>query len=69
MAAGLALVLLLVGGSAPAADPALLVTVGEMTDRAAVLWVRGDSPGTVTVRYGGAPGSLDHRHERPLGEP
>lgn len=37
-------------GATPA-DPSLLVTVGEVTDRGAVLWVRGHSPGRVSVRY------------------
>jgi alkaline phosphatase D len=36
---------------APAAEPELLVTVGEVTDTAAVVWVRGIAWGEVTVRY------------------
>jgi alkaline phosphatase D len=43
---------------AAAAEPDLLVTVGEVTDTAAVVWVRGVTWGEVSVRYepvGGAP--------------
>ncbi|HSL50243.1 MAG TPA: alkaline phosphatase D family protein [Candidatus Deferrimicrobiaceae bacterium] len=36
---------------AAAAPPGLLVTVGEVTDTAAVVWVRGVTWGEVTVRY------------------
>ena len=36
---------------ASAAEPGLLVTVGEVTDTAAVVWVRGVAWGEVTVRY------------------
>ncbi|MEX2222632.1 MAG: alkaline phosphatase D family protein [Candidatus Rokuibacteriota bacterium] len=36
---------------APAATAGLLVTVGEVTDAAAVIWVRGVTWGQVTVRY------------------
>ncbi|HEY7436166.1 MAG TPA: metallophosphoesterase family protein [Methylomirabilota bacterium] len=46
--------LLLVAALAPpatAATPELLVTVGEVTDTAAVMWVRGVAWGEVTVRY------------------
>lgn len=52
-ALGLGLGLLLVGGlAAPAAtEPGLLVTVGEVTDTTAVVWVRGVTWGEVTVRY------------------
>jgi alkaline phosphatase D len=35
-----------------AADLSLLVTVGDVTDSTAVLWLRGQSPGIVHVRYG-----------------
>lgn len=48
------LALLLVGAlvsAASAAEPRLLVTVGEVTDTAAVLWVRGIAWGEVGVRY------------------
>jgi len=48
------LVLLLAGAlvsAAAAAEPGLLVTVGEVTDTAAVLWVRGVAWGEVSVRY------------------
>ena len=41
------------GGLVPfVPDPSLLVTVGDVTDSTAVLWLRGQSPGTVHVRYG-----------------
>ena len=36
---------------AAAAEPGLLVTVGEVTDTSAVVWVRGVSWGEVAVRY------------------
>ena len=36
---------------AAAAEPGLLVTVGEVTDTTAVVWVRGVTWGEVTVRY------------------
>src|SRR5262245_44372099 len=51
----LALALLTVAGAARAADPGLLVTVGEVTDTTAVLWVRGQ-PGQVEVQLGPAGG-------------
>jgi len=35
-----------------AADLSLLVTVGDVTDSTAVLWLRGQSPGIVHLRYG-----------------
>ncbi len=38
-------------------SPSLLVTVGDVTDSTAVLWVRGNSPGVVTVRFG--PGGVE----------
>lgn len=37
--------------TAAAAEPELLVTLGEVTDTSAVVWVRGVSWGEVTVRY------------------
>ena len=37
---------------ATAAEPGLLITVGEVTDTGAVLWVRGVAWGPVAVRYG-----------------
>lgn len=40
---------------APAAGPELLVTVGEVTDTAAVVWVRGIAWGEVSVRYEAVP--------------
>ncbi len=36
---------------ASATEPGLLITVGEVTDTAAVVWVRGIAWGEVTVRY------------------
>ena len=45
---------------AAAAEPGLLVTVGEVTDTTAVVWVRGVTWGEVSVRYeplGRAPGA------------
>ncbi|MGH7366411.1 MAG: alkaline phosphatase D family protein [Candidatus Rokuibacteriota bacterium] len=39
-------------GPAAAATPHPLVTVGEVTDTTAVMWVRGVTWGQVTVRYG-----------------
>jgi phosphodiesterase/alkaline phosphatase D-like protein len=38
-------------GTAAPAEPELLVTVGEVTDTSAVVWVRGVAWGEVTVRY------------------
>jgi alkaline phosphatase D len=49
-AIGLA-VLLGAGLPAAATEPELLVTVGEVTDTGAVIWVRGIAWGEVTVRY------------------
>ena len=54
--AALRLALALVGAAvlptlAAAAEPGLLVTVGEVTDTTAVVWVRGVSWGEVSVRY------------------
>ncbi len=54
----LPLLLLAWAGVAAAAEaPGPLVTVGEVTETSAVLWVRGDGPGTVRIEYGtaGAP--------------
>ena len=48
---GLALLLIARLVAAAAAEPELLVTVGEVTDTSAVVWVRGVSWGEVTVRY------------------
>ncbi|HKC07718.1 MAG TPA: alkaline phosphatase D family protein [Methylomirabilota bacterium] len=48
---GLALLLAARLVAAAAAEPDLLVTVGEVTDTSAVVWVRGVSWGEVTVRY------------------
>jgi alkaline phosphatase D len=53
MIARLALAVLVLGAAvAGAAEPGLLVTVGEVTDTGAVLWVRGRSWGAVAVEYG-----------------
>ncbi|PYO58597.1 MAG: hypothetical protein DMD83_03235, partial [Candidatus Rokuibacteriota bacterium] len=57
-----ALVLLLFLPAAAAA-PALLVTVGEVTDTDAVLWVRGHSPGPIGVQYGVSGGPRRERAE------
>lgn len=52
MIARLLLVLLVVAVPASGAgEPPVLVTVGEVTDTSAVVWVRGHSWGKVTVRY------------------
>ncbi|HET7876205.1 MAG TPA: alkaline phosphatase D family protein [Methylomirabilota bacterium] len=57
MIARLAVPLLLVlAAAAQAGEPGLLVTVGEVTDTAAVVWVRGQSWGRVTLRYAPAGG-------------
>lgn len=48
---------------AGAAGPGLLVTVGEVTDTAAVLWVRGSTWGRVDVRYEPAAGGTAARGE------
>ena len=50
MVAG-ALLALVTVGAARAGDPALLVTVGEVTDTSAVLWARAPAPGRVAARY------------------
>jgi alkaline phosphatase D len=47
----LALLLAVVCSPAAAAEPGLLVTVGEVTDTTAVVWVRGIAWGEVTVRW------------------
>lgn len=44
---------------AAAAEPGLLVTVGEVTDTAAMVWVRGVAWGEVTVRYEPVPRPTD----------
>jgi len=49
-----ALLLFLLASAAGAAEPALLVTVGDVTETTAVVWVRGPSPGRVAVEYGRA---------------
>ena len=47
----LGLVFALAAPPAAAAEPDILVTVGEVTDTSAVVWVRGVAWGEVTVRY------------------
>ena len=49
--AGALLVLVTATTTAHGADPALLVTVGEVTDTFAVLWARAPATGRVAVRY------------------
>ncbi|HYB69719.1 MAG TPA: hypothetical protein VEH80_03565, partial [Candidatus Bathyarchaeia archaeon] len=44
---------------AVAAEPGLLITVGEVTDTVAVLWVRGVAWGPVAVRYRPLPSPVD----------
>ncbi len=65
MTARLALVLLLLlAAPATAADePALLVTVGEVTDTSAVLWVRGQTWGRVMLRYAPSAGGEERQDE------
>jgi alkaline phosphatase D len=62
--------LLVAAGAAGAtpADPQLLVTVGEVTDRGAVVWVRGRSPGHVLVQYGRADAFEQRLREVEIGE-
>ena len=50
MVAG-ALLALAAAGAARAADPPLLVTLGEVTDASAVLWARAPATGRVAARY------------------
>ena len=57
-----ALLLLAVPASG-AGGPPVLVTVGEVTDTSAVVWVRGQSWGKVTVRYGVADRPEEKRGE------
>ncbi|HET8577764.1 MAG TPA: alkaline phosphatase D family protein [Methylomirabilota bacterium] len=57
------LLLLLLAAPAVADEPGLLVTLGEVTDASAVLWVRGQTWGRVTVRYSPAGGSVERQHE------
>jgi len=44
---------------AAAVEPSLLVTVGEVTDTSAVMWVRGIAWGEVAVRYEPLPATAD----------
>ncbi len=59
---GLALLLAL-AQAASAAAPELLVTVGEVTDSSAVVWVRGRSWGRVSVRYAASGATTPSRGE------
>ena len=59
----LALLLLLAAPAGAAEEPGLLVTVGEVTDASAVLWVRGQTWGRVMVRYSPAGGSGERQEE------
>jgi alkaline phosphatase D len=52
---------------ATAAEPGLLVTVGEVTDTAAVVWVRGVAWGEVTVLYEPVPRPTDPPSAGPVG--
>jgi alkaline phosphatase D len=51
MLAGSLLALAVAAAPARAADPPLLVTVGEVTDTSAVLWARAPAPGVVVALY------------------
>lgn len=46
-----------------AADPPLLVTVGEVTHQSAVIWARLTGPGPLTLQYGREPDRFESRHE------
>lgn len=46
-----------------AADPPLLVTVGEVTHQSAVIWARLAGPGPLTLQYGREPDRFESRHE------
>ncbi len=59
----LAVALLLVVSLAGPGEPGLLVTVGEVTDSGAVVWVRGHSPTWVAVRYGAVDSAGQKRAE------
>ena len=52
----LGLVLLAALAASADAHPSLLVTAGDVTDTGAVLWLRGSTPGQLTVRHGPAGG-------------
>jgi alkaline phosphatase D len=56
----------LAGPAAPA-EPELLITVGEVTDTSAVVWVRGVAWGEVTVRYAPVTRGPDPGAGPPLG--
>lgn len=58
-----ATVLAVWAGAAAAEDPALLVTVGEVSDRGAVVWVRGGSLSPVSIAYARADG-VEERQAR-----
>ena len=65
MVAG-ALLALATAGAARAADPALLVSLGEVTDASAILWARAPAPGRVAARY--APSAGEESAEPQLAE-
>jgi len=69
--AGTLLALATAAAPARAADPALLVTVGEVTDTSAVLWARAPAPGRVAARYapGAGEGSAAPRLVEAVAEP
>ncbi len=46
--------------------PSLLLTVGDVTDSTAVLWLRGESPGMVHVRYGPLGGGEERTAQVPV---
>lgn len=46
-----------------AADPPLLVTVGEVTHRSGVIWGRREGSGPLTLEYGRSPDRLESRRE------
>ena len=52
---------------AAAAEPGLLVTVGEVTDASAVIWVRGVAWGEVSIRYEPVPRATDPPPAGPAG--
>src|SRR6266511_6350402 len=59
----LVLLLFLPIPSAAAEVPALLVTIGDVTDTSAVVWARGQTWGRLTVRYALAAGGGERREE------
>ena len=59
----LALLVLLAAPAVAADEAPLLVTVGEVTDAGAVVWVRGQTWGRVTVRWAPAAGGEERQGE------